>query len=206
VTAGTAGGRYGAGTALVVVDVQNDFADPAGSLHVRGAAQAVARVVEEVRAADAAGSPVLYTADWHPARTPHFTTDGGVWPPHCVAGTWGSELHPALPVVGPVVRKGADGEDGYSGFSVRDPVSGRVDATALDRLLRERVVGRLVVAGIATDVCVAATVEDACRLGYEVLVLADATAAVELVEGDTDRALERMRAAGAAVEGRPPAG
>lgn len=195
--------RYRPGIALVVVDVQNDFADPEGSLYVSGAEAAVERVVEEVRSADEAGAPVLYTADWHPERTPHFDTDGGTWPVHCVAETWGSRFHPALPVVGPVVRKGVDGGDGYSGFSVRDPESGEEHATELERLLRERDVDHVVVTGIATDVCVVATVADARRLGFEVTVLADATAAVELDEGDTARALERMRASGATVEGQP---
>ena len=196
--------RYRPGTALVVVDVQNDFADPAGSLYVRGAEQAVARVVEEVHAAQDAGAPILYTADWHPPSTPHFVTDGGVWPVHCVADTWGAALHPDLPVAGPVVRKGVDGEDGYSGFSVRDPQSGAEAPTALEGLLRDRDVQHLVVTGIATDVCVAATVTDARRLGFEVTVLADATAAVELQPGDTEAALATMRQAGAVVEGEPP--
>ncbi|HUG84652.1 MAG TPA: isochorismatase family protein [Euzebya sp.] len=195
--------RYEPGTALLVVDVQNDFADPAGSLHVAGAEQAVRRVVEEVQAAQQAHAPILYTADWHPSRTPHFTTDGGVWPVHCVADTWGAALHPDLPVAGPVVRKGVGGEDGYSGFSVRDPESGEQASTALEGMLRERGVTHVIVTGIATDVCVAATVADARRLGFAVTVLADATAAVELEAGDTDRALEAMRQAGAVVEGEP---
>jgi nicotinamidase/pyrazinamidase len=195
--------RYREGTALVVVDVQNDFADPEGSLFVRGAEAAVDRVVEEVLAADEAGVPVLYTADWHPPRTPHFDTDGGVWPVHCVADTWGSAFHPALPVVGPVVRKGVDGSDGYSGFAVRDPSSGESTATELEQLLRDRGVTALVVTGIATDVCVAATVLDARRLGFDVTVVAGATAAVELAPGDAAAALARMRDAGAVVEGEP---
>ncbi len=195
--------EYTDGTALVVVDVQNDFTDPEGSLFVQGAERAVARVVEEVLAAEEAGVPVLYTADWHPARTPHFDTDGGVWPVHCVGDTWGAAFHPALPVVGPVVRKGVDGQDGYSGFSVRDPESGEEAATALEQLLRDRDVSHVVVAGIATDVCVAATVADARRLGFEVTLLADATAAVELQAGDTAAALQRMRDAGAQILGEP---
>ncbi|WP_370325572.1 cysteine hydrolase family protein [Euzebya sp.] len=196
-----AGGRYAEGTALVVVDVQNDFAHPDGSLYVRGAEHAVARVAEEVATARDAGVPVIHTADWHPPRTPHFDVDGGTWPVHCVADTWGAALHEAVPVSGPVVRKGVDGGDGYSGFSVRDPASGEEHATELERLLREGDVHHVVVVGIATDVCVAATVEDARRLGFEVTVLADATAAVDLAEGDGDRALDRMRDAGATVEG-----
>ncbi len=196
--------HYGKGTTLVVVDVQNDFTDPDGALFVHGSANAIARVVEEILAAEEAGSPVVYTADWHPEHTPHFESDGGVWPVHCVADTWGARMHPALPVIGPVVRKGVDGQDGYSGFSVRDPDSGEVQATELDRLLRERHTEQLVIVGIATDVCVAATVADARRLGYPTTVIADATAAVELQPGDADSALQAMRAAGAVVQGEPP--
>ncbi|MGI9017091.1 MAG: isochorismatase family protein [Euzebya sp.] len=195
--------HYPSDSALLVVDVQNDFADPAGSLYVTGADNAVARVVEEVKAARLADRPVLYTADWHPPRTPHFDVDGGVWPVHCVADTWGAAFHPDLPVVGPVVRKGVDGGDGYSGFSVRDPESGAQSSTELADLLQGHRVGHLVVTGIATDVCVAATVLDARRLGLEVTVLADATAAVELRDGDTAQALAAMRQAGAVIEGEP---
>src|SRR5687767_9840526 len=90
--------RYGEGTALVVVDVQNDFADPEGSLYVEGADTAVGRVIEEVTAARAAGSPVVFTQDWHPPATAHFATHGGVWPVHCVQDTWGAQLRPDLPV------------------------------------------------------------------------------------------------------------
>lgn len=195
--------RYPQGTALVVVDVQNDFADPEGSLYVQGAEHAVRRVAEEVGAAREDDAPVIHTADWHPPRTPHFVTDGGTWPVHCVADTWGAEFHPDVPIVGPVVRKGVDGGDGYSGFSVRDPESGEEHETELERLLRERDVDTVVVVGLATDVCVAATVVDACRLGFDVTVPADATAAVELEDGDTEAALVRMREAGASVEGVP---
>ncbi len=196
--------KYGKGTTLVVVDVQNDFTDPDGSLFIHGSANAIARMVEEVLAAEAAGTPVIYTMDWHPEHTPHFEPDGGVWPVHCVAESWGAQMHPALPVIGPIVRKGVDGQDGYSGFSVRDPTSGAVETTELDRLLREHDTEHLVVVGIATDVCVVATVADARRLGYATTVIADATAAVELQPGDADSALQAMRDAGAVVQGEPP--
>ena len=194
----SAADRYAApGTALVVVDVQNDFADPAGGLYVMGAEAAVAHVVEEVAAARAAGAPVICTQDWHPSSTPHFAKDGGRWPTHCVQGTWGAELCPSLPPPDAVVRKGVDGSDGYSGFSVRDPETGQERATELERTLRDHGAERLVVVGIALDVCVAATVEDARRLGFPVVVVADATAPVDLDEGA--RALERMVEQGAEV-------
>ncbi|MDM7089799.1 isochorismatase family protein, partial [Enterobacter asburiae] len=114
--------RYDTSTALLVVDVQNDFADPDGGLYVSSGEEVVPIVNDEVAAARAAGAAVLYTQDWHPESTPHFAKDGGTWPTHCVQGTWGAQFHPDLDVDGPVVRKGTDGGDGYSGFSVRDPV------------------------------------------------------------------------------------
>jgi nicotinamidase/pyrazinamidase len=105
--------RYGPGSALVVVDVQNDFADPNGSLSVRGGDAIVPRVNAEIDAVTAAGGFVVYTQDWHPESTAHFAKDGGIWPVHCVADTWGAELHPDLRVEGRRVRKGSNGEDGY---------------------------------------------------------------------------------------------
>ena len=192
--------RYDARTALIVVDVQNDFADPSGSLSVAGGDEVPAAANEEIRVALAAGAVVVYTQDWHPESTPHFRKDGGIWPVHCVGGTWGAELHPSLQVEGEIVRKGTDGRDGYSGFSVRDPVSGETEPTTLERILRERGVERIVVAGLATDYCVVETVLDATRLGFATSVLSDAIRAVELEPGDGERAIQRMREAGATVE------
>jgi nicotinamidase/pyrazinamidase len=191
--------RYGPTTALIIVDVQNDFADPAGSLSVAGGAAIVPTVNDEISAAGAAGALVAYTQDWHPPTTPHFAKDGGIWPVHCVADSWGAELHPDLVVDGPRIRKGANGEDGYSGFTMRDPVTGETSPTPLEGLLREREVDRVVVCGLATDYCVKATALDAAGLGFGTSVLADAVAAVNLAAGDGDRAIDEMRAAGVAI-------
>ncbi len=189
-------GAYGPQVALVVVDVQNDFADPAGSLYVRGGEQVVAVANREIDAARRAGSPVFYTQDWHPASTPHFQPDGGVWPVHCVGGTWGAELHPGLRVEGESVRKGTGGEDGYSGFSVKDPITGTESPTPLAGRLRELGIERLVVLGLATDYCVAATARAAARLGWPTAVLQEGIRAVDLTPGDGDRALQELQAAG----------
>ena len=185
-------------TALIVVDVQNDFADPAGSLAVAGAAAALPVVNRAVQEATEAGALVVATQDWHPPSTPHFAKDGGIWPVHCVMNTWGAELHPdlALPPATPAVRVGTKGEDGYSGFTMRDLVSGTEEPTGLDELLRARGIERVVVCGLATDYCVKATALDAASLGYAVEVLRDAIAAVDLEPGDGDRALEEMADAG----------
>jgi nicotinamidase/pyrazinamidase len=194
------GMRYDPHTALIVVDVQNDFADPRGSLAVRGGEAVVHAVNIEVAAANAAGGAVVYTRDWHPESTPHFAKDGGLWPVHCVAGTWGAEAPAALYSDGPVVRKGSHGEDGYSGFSMRDPLGGETIPTELDGLLRTRQIERVVIAGLATDHCVLATALDARSLGYATTVLRDAIAAVDLEPDDGQRALDEMRAAGVTIE------
>ena len=192
--------RYDPETALIVVDVQNDFADPKGSLYVTGGEQTVPVLDREIEAAQAAGAAVMYTQDWHPPDTPHFAKDGGIWPVHCVQGTWGADLRPGLVVAGPVVRKGSNGEDGYSGFTMRDPATGETTPTELGRLLRERGITRIFVGGLATDYCVKATALDARALGYPTTVLADAIRAVDLQAGDGERALEEMRAAGVALD------
>ncbi len=190
--------RYDDRTSLIVVDVQNDFADPAGSLYVRGGERVVPVTNEEIRSAAAAGALVVYTQDWHPEHTPHFQQDGGIWPVHCVGGTWGAELHPDLLVVpGQTIRKGVDGRDGYSAFSVRDPRSGHTGSTQLEGILRERGIARIVLAGLATDYCVVETTLDARRLGFDVEVLTEAIRAVDLQPGDGERALQRMRESGA---------
>jgi len=191
---------YDPRSALLVVDVQNDFADPHGSLCVSGGEAIIPRMNAEVAAAREAGAMVVYTQDWHPAVTPHFAANGGIWPVHCVAGSWGAELHPQLLVDGPSVRKGTGGEDGFSGFTVRDPVSGEEAGTDLEPMLREGGIERVVVCGLATDYCVRATALDACRLGFAISLLTDAIAAVDLVPGDGDRALAEMAAAGVTLD------
>ena len=193
--------RFDAHTVLLVVDVQNDFANPGGALAVDGGESVVPAINEEIGGAIEAGALVVATQDWHPPSTPHFAKDGGIWPVHCVADTWGAELHPglALPDDARRVRKGSNGEDGYSGFTMRDPVTGEEAATELDRILRDRKVTRVVVCGLATDYCVKATALDAARLGYDAELMVDGIAAVNLEPGDGDRALEEMRAAGVKV-------
>ena len=187
-------------TGLVVVDVQNDFAHPDGSLFVAAAPRIMDAVNEAVEAARSAGSMVVRTQDWHPPSTPHFAKDGGIWPVHCVADSWGAAFHDDLRADGPVVRKGTDGEDGYSGFTVRDPESGGEQATELDGLLRASGIRRVVVCGLATDYCVVETALDAVRLGYETSLVADAIGSVDLAAGDGARAIARMVEAGVTVE------
>ena len=194
--------EYDERTALIVVDVQNDFASREGSLYVDGAGDAIQAVNREIRRARDGGALVVYTQDWHPEHTPHFEQDGGTWPVHCVAESWGALLHADLHRVddGERIRKGVDGEDGYSAFSVRDPGSGESSPTELQALLREREVESVAVVGLATDYCVKETVLDALRLEYETVVIEDAIRAVDLEDGDGERAIAEMREAGAEIE------
>lgn len=188
---------YGPSIALIVVDMQNDFADPAGSLFVEGADDVIAAVNTQVIQAVSAGSPVLYTQDWHPPSTPHFAKDGGIWPVHCVADSWGSALHDRILVTGPIIRKGSNGEDGYSGFSMRDPVQGGVIPTALGGHLEG--IAEVVVVGLALDYCVKETALDAVRLGYATRVIRSATAAVDIQPGDGAAAESDLQAAAVGI-------
>jgi nicotinamidase/pyrazinamidase len=193
--------KYDSETALLVVDVQNDFADPAGSLYVRGGEEVPPLVNREIERASGAGAMVVCTQDWHPERTPHFARDGGIWPVHCVRDTWGAEFHAQLQVQGQVVRKGTGGEDGYSGFSNRDPSTGEERPTELESLLRHGGVSKVVICGLATDYCVKETAIDALAMGFGVVVLPEAVRAVDLEPGDGQRALEDLRRAGAVMAG-----
>jgi nicotinamidase/pyrazinamidase len=193
------GSRYDPQTGLIVVDVQNDFADPNGSLYV-GEGEAVVSVANgQIADAEAARALIVYTQDWHPESTPHFEKDGGLWPVHCVHDTWGAMFHPDLRVVGDVVRKGTRGEDGYSAFSVRDPLSGDTAPTILHGLLAERGVERIMICGLATDFCVVETVTDARALGYPVVVIRDGIRAVDRKAGSGKRAIQLMLSAGAEI-------
>lgn len=186
-------------TALIIVDVQNDFADPAGTLFVPTAPNILPYINATVVEAEAAGATVVRTQDWHPEVTPHFASSGGIWPEHCIGGTWGAEFHPDLVASGPVVRKGVEGEDGYSGFTVRDPETGVASPTELNALLQDAGITRIVVVGLATDYCVKATAIDGAELGFETFVLADGIGAVNLEAGDGARAVAAMVHAGCTI-------
>ena len=193
-------------TALIVVDMQNDFGHPDGSLFVDGGDDIVGAINDEIDRTANAGGAVVLTQDWHPSSTPHFIDDGGVWPTHCVAGTWGAELVDGLDPndrASTIVRKGTNGEDGYSAFSMREP-GGDVDIpTGLAGLLRERGTNRVVVVGLATDVCVAATALSAASAGFETVVLWDATRPVSPDADTTERVLADLGAADVTVIGAP---
>ena len=173
--------------ALIVVDVQHDFL-PGGAL---GVAEGE-RIFEPIDELAPRFARVYATRDWHPPDHSSYAAQGGPWPVHCVAGTHGAAFDPRLDLehVDVVVDKGVDREtDGYSGFA----------ATSLESDLREHGVKRVFVCGLATDYCVKATALDARAAGFEVVVIEDASAAVNVEPGDEARALEEIRAAGIAV-------
>lgn len=189
-------------TALIVVDVQNDFTDPEGNLYVPGGEEAIGFINDQIHGALEAGATVAYSRDWHPESTPHFQKDGGPWPVHCVADTKGAEFYPELDVVDEAIqiKKGVGGEDGYSAFSLRDPVSGEESSTGLAHELRKAGVERVGVVGLALDYCVKETALDAVRAGFATTLLADGTRAVNLAPGDGSRAVAELVGAGVAVE------
>jgi nicotinamidase/pyrazinamidase len=183
--------------ALLIVDFQNDFT-PGGALPVAEGDKIAGPINSVLDSFDL----VVATRDWHPPD--HGSFEGvevdpkqwrgadppSIWPVHCVQGTPGAELHPALEraKVDVVIDKGQDpNSQGYSGFQ----------DTTLGDLLRDRGVDRLFVAGLATDYCVKNTVLDARRLGFDVTVIEDGVRGVEVNPGDSERALEEMRSAGA---------
>ena len=180
--------------ALVIVDVQNDFC-PGGALGVPGGDAVVPVLNRYAERFVVAGAPVFASRDWHPAKTSHFKAYGGVWPPHCVQGTQGADFHPELrlPSDAAIVSKGMDpSEDAYSCFQAKTG-----DGIPFTATLGELGVGRLFVGGLATDYCVKSTVLDGVHEGFEMVLLADAIAAVDLAPGDGAKALDEMRAAGA---------
>lgn len=193
--------EYDATTALLIVDVQNDFADPSGSLYVPGGEEVIPFINEQAHNAVEAGALVVYTQDWHPEETPHFKKFGGVWPVHCVSGTEGAELHPGLDVVEGALRikKGTGGEDGYSAFSLRDPETGAESSTGLRDQLQEARVERVAVVGLALDYCVKETALDAARKGLRTTLLADGSLPVNMEHGDGARAVADMVEAGVKV-------
>jgi nicotinamidase/pyrazinamidase len=194
--------------ALILVDVQNDFC-PGGALAVPEGD----RILPVVNALQERFEIVVATQDWHPADHLSFASRHGrrpgahirlgglrqtLWPDHCVQGSRGAEFEPTLRLgrIARVFRKGEDrAVDSYSGFFD----NGGRRSTGLAGYLRTRGVTDVCVAGLATDYCVKYTVLDACRLGFRVRVVEDACRGVNLRPGDSARALEEMRRAGATV-------
>jgi nicotinamidase/pyrazinamidase len=176
--------------ALLIIDYQNDFASPDGALSVRGGEDIAPRINQ---LAKTGGFPfVVATRDWHPPDHKSFKEQGGIWPVHCVQGSEGAELDPALgrEDIDLVFDKGTNQEtDGYSAFETPE----------LAEILRERGIDKLTVVGLATDYCVKNSALDAERAGFQVRVDTSAVRGVDVQPGDSERALDELRAAGVEV-------
>jgi len=178
-----------ANSALLVVDMQNDFM-PGGALGVVEGDTIIPRVNEYVRLFEEHPHPIFYTRDWHPPKTIHFIAQGGPWPPHCVQGTWGAAFHQDMhiPQEAIILSKGMDpNEDAYSGFHARDE-QGRY----LEDLLREYSVAHVYICGLALDYCVKWSSVDAADKGFHMYPLIDASRAVNVKIHDAELAVEEI--------------
>jgi nicotinamidase/pyrazinamidase len=175
--------------ALLIIDFQNDFV-PGGALPVPDGDAIAPRVTELLDSGEF--ELVVATRDWHPADHNSFAAQGGPWPPHCVQGSEGAELHPSLDraKVDVVIDAGYRPElEGYSGF----------EETELERVLRDHDVDSITVVGLATDYCVRATALDALGRGFDVVVDRAGVRGIDVEPGDSDRALAEVESAGGAV-------
>ena len=176
-------------TALIVVDVQNDFC-PGGSLAAPQGDQVVPVLNRYIKKFETVGAWVIATRDWHPARHSSFKPNGGIWPIHCVQNTAGAEFHPDLnlPQDVMIISKGTDPDrEAYSGFQ----------GTPLTNLLKERKIQTVWIGGLATDYCVKSTVLDAVNAGFTVQFLEDASRGVGVQQGDIEKAQEAIIKSGA---------
>jgi nicotinamidase/pyrazinamidase len=175
--------------ALLIIDFQNDFV-PGGALPVPDGDAIAPRVTELLDSGEF--ELVVATRDWHPADHDSFAAQGGPWPPHCVQGSEGAELHPSLDraKVDVVIDAGYRPElEGYSGF----------EETELERVLRDHGIDSVTVVGLATDYCVRATALDALGRGFDVVVDRAGVRGIDVEPGDSDRALAEVESAGGAV-------
>ena len=175
--------------ALLIIDFQNDFTE-GGALAVPDGDGIAPRVNELIESGDF--DLVVATRDWHPPDHGSFVAQGGPWPPHCVQGSHGAELHPSLEreKVDVVIDAGYEPAlEGYSGF----------EETDLDAVLRRHDVDDVTVVGLATDYCVRHTALDALRRGFGVTIDRAGIRGIDVEEGDSERALDELRSAGAEV-------
>ena len=175
--------------ALLIIDFQNDFV-PGGALPVPEGDEIATRVGELLDSGRF--DLVVATRDWHPPDHASFRAQGGPWPPHCVQGSEGAELHSSLDRsrIDVVIDAGYRPElEGYSGF----------EETELEQVLRGRDVDRITVVGLATDYCVRHTALDALRAGFEVTVDRAAVRGIDVKPGDSERALAEVERAGGRI-------
>ena len=175
--------------ALLITDIQKDFL-PGGALPIENADEIIPVLNDYIRFFDNAKAHILASRDWHPKNHTSFKIQGGPWPPHCVQETLGAKFSAdlKLPPQTIVISKATNPErEAYSAF----------DGTSLEHELRTCGVKRLFIGGLATDYCVVNTIVDARKLGFETVVLMDATLGINVEPGDVDRAIETMLENGA---------
>lgn len=181
--------RFQEGDALLMIDIQKDFC-PGGALAVEKGDHILASANAWLAQARQQKVPVYASRDWHPEGHPSFAQEGGNWPVHCLQDSEGARFHPdlVLPSDTIVVTKGVRfDQDQTSAF----------DNTGLDVHLKQRNIRRLFVGGLALDVCVTDTVMDALKLGFEVVLITEATRPVDVRK--VEDVVTRMESAGAVL-------
>lgn len=195
-------------TALVVIDVQNDFI-PGGQLAVPGGDE----IVPLINRLGRSFRQVILAQDWHPAGHASFASshpdkqpfdliqlpygEQKLWPDHCVQGTQGAALHPALdlPHAQLIIRKGCNPDiDSYSAFMEAD----RQTPTGLTGYLKERGIDTVYMVGLALDFCVMFSALDARAAGFNAFVVLDACRGID-IDGSMEAAIRRMQQAGVAL-------
>lgn len=179
-------------SALVVVDIQNDFCAENGALPVPGCRSIIENVNKYIEMFERAKRVIVASRDWHPPNHISFKMRGGPWPPHCVQGSAGADFYPGLklPDKAIIISKGTDPDaEAYSAF----------DKTELHYILSKLGVRRVFVCGVATEYCVRATVKDALELGYEVILLGDAIAGIG-EESSREAIMEMIRSGAVLAE------
>ena len=164
--------------AVIVVDVQNDFCND-GALAVADADSIMPLVNQTIRQAEQQGDLILLSRDWHPANHTSFQENGGRWPTHCVAGTWGAKFHARLykPASARLVNKALEPE--VEVYSALQGVLQHDASQSVAEYLRQNAVEQVLVMGLALDYCVKHTCLDLVQAGFEVSILGAATRAID---------------------------
>jgi len=181
-------------SALLVVDVQNDFC-PGGALSIPEGDKIIPVINKCIEFFENKKLRIFITRDWHPKITTHFKKHGGVWPDHCIQNTEGAQFHPDLkiPKDAMILSKGTNPEeDAYSAFHAID-----ADGRKFLDILKHEGINELYICGLATDYCVKESTLEALKQGISVKVLIDGIKGVDLTPGDSERAVEEIVGRGA---------
>ncbi|MBS7655868.1 nicotinamidase [Candidatus Bathyarchaeota archaeon] len=176
-------------SALIIVDVQNDFL-PEGALPVPKGDEVIPVLNKYINLFNKVGASIFATRDWHPLNHASFNTQGGIWPPHCIQNTKGAEFPSSLklPENAIVISKATNpNAEAYSGF----------EGTDLAIKLKKLGVKKVFIGGLATDYCVKNTVLDALKEGFKTFLLEDASRGVNLKPEDSKNAIKEMVIKGA---------